>query len=243
VQRGEFDLRVPVYDGTQIGQLQLGFNDMVSGLAERERIRKAFGTYVDPDVAEHILHEGTSLEGEEVEVTMMFIDVRNFTGFAERNPAPSVVAAINALFEQIVPIIHAHGGRVDKFIGDGLLAVFGAPRRQSDHADQALAAALEIERRVRSAEGLTIGIGLNSGPVVAGNIGGAGRLEFSVIGDPVNVAARVEAATRTTGDTILLAERTKELLSAPHPQLVERSDVELKGKRERVRVYALGERE
>lgn len=84
VQRGEFDVRVPVYDATQIGQLQLGFNEMVGGLAERERIREAFGTYVDPDVAARVLQEGTSLAGEQVEVTIMFIDVRDFTGFAEQ---------------------------------------------------------------------------------------------------------------------------------------------------------------
>src|SRR5512142_399490 len=144
VQRGELDVRVPVFDGTQIGQLQLGFNEMVTGLAERERIRDAFGTYVDPDVARHILEEGTNLAGEEVEVTIMFLDIRDFTGFAERTPADEVVAAINRLFEQIVPIIHAHDGRVDKFVGDGLLAVFGAPRRAPDHADRALAAAHEI---------------------------------------------------------------------------------------------------
>jgi adenylate cyclase len=239
VQQGDFDTRVPVYDGTQIGQLQLGFNRMVEGLAERDRIREAFGTYVDPDVAERILEEGTNLAGEELEVTIMFIDIKNFTGFAESTPADEVVAAINELFEQIVPVIHEHGGRVDKFVGDGLLAVFGAPRRQPDHADQALNAACEIAGRLESRHGLSIGIGLNSGTVVAGNVGGAGRLEFSVIGDAVNVAARVEAATRETGDTLLVAERTKELLSDGHPELVERLGIELKGKRQEVRLYAL----
>lgn len=240
VEKGEFEVRVQAYDGTQIGQLQLGFNRMVAGLAERERIRNAFGTYVDPEVAQHILDEGTSLEGEEVEVTIMFIDIRNFTGFAERAPARDVVAAINQLFARIVPVIHSHGGHVDKFVGDGLLAVFGAPRRQADHADQALAAALEIERSVHSRPGgeLQIGIGLNSGVAVAGNVGGGGRFEFSVIGDVVNVAARVEAATRQTGDTILLAERTLELLRGAAVTLVERVGVTLRGKSEIVRLYA-----
>jgi adenylate cyclase len=238
VQKGELDVRVPVYDGTQIGQLQLGFNAMVEGLAEREKIRDAFGAYVDPDVAEHILKEGTNLAGEEVEVTIMFLDIRDFTAFAEETPADKVVAAINDLFEQIVPIIHDCGGHVDKFVGDGLLAVFGAPRRRADHADRALKAALGIGERVNSSEGLKLGIGLNSGMVVAGNVGGAGRLEFSVIGDPVNVAARVEAATRETGDTILLTERTRDLLADSHPELAERSGIELKGKRETVKVYA-----
>jgi adenylate cyclase len=239
VQSGDFDVRVPVYDGSQIGQLQLGFNEMVAGLAERERIREAFGTYVDPEVAAHVLEEGTDLAGEEVEVTLMFIDVKNFTGLAERTPARDVVSAINHLFERIVPIIHAHDGRIDKFVGDGLLAVFGAPRRLPDHADRALAAALEISESVSDDE-LEIGIGLNSGSVVAGNIGGDRRYEFSVIGDPVNVAARVEAATRQTGDAILIAERTTKLLSDRPVELAERPGVELKGKRETVRVYAPG---
>jgi adenylate cyclase len=211
---------------------------MVAGLRERERIREAFGTYVDPEIAARILEQGTDLRGEEVEVTIMFIDIRGFTPFAERTPADAVVAAINELFEQFVTAIHEHGGHVDKFVGDGLLAVFGAPRRLEDHADRALRAALQIAQTFRSSAGLQIGIGLNSGTVVAGNVGGAGRLEFSVIGDPVNVAARVESATRQTGDTILLTEPTRQLLGAEHPPLVERPGVTLKGKSDPVRVYA-----
>jgi adenylate cyclase len=240
VQTGDFDVRVPVYDGSQIGQLQLGFNEMVAGLAERERIREAFGTYVDPEVAAHILEEGTDVAGEEVEVTLVFIDVKDFTGFAERTPAPEVVATINRLFERIVPVIHKHGGRVDKFVGDGLLAVFGAPRRMPNHADEALATALHVAEVVRAGEGgpLEIGIGLNSGTVVAGNIGGDRRYEFSVIGDAVNVAARVEAATRQTGDQVLVSDRTANLLRNAPTELIERPDVELKGKRESVRVFA-----
>jgi adenylate cyclase len=238
VREGDLDVRVPVYDGTQIGQLQLGFNRMVEGLKERERMREALGAYVDPDVAERILEEGVELDAAEVEVTVMFIDIRNFTGFAERTDAKQVVTALNQLFEQMVRHIHDHGGWVDKFVGDGLLAVFGAPRRQSDHADRALAAAIQIAEHVTSSEGLEFGIGLNSGRVLAGNVGGAGRLEFSVIGDPVNTAARVEAATRKTGDLILVAQRTRELLSEDHPELEERPDVQLKGKSEEVALYA-----
>lgn len=242
VEGGSLDEQVTVDDGGEIGLLQAGFNRMVEGLRERERIRDAFGTYVDREVAEHILREGTNLAGEEVEVTLMFIDVRDFTGFAERAPARDVVATINRLFELAVPIIHAHEGHVDKFVGDGLLAVFGAPRRCEDHAGQALAAALAIEQAVHDTfeDELQIGIGLNSGPVVAGNVGGAGRLEFSVIGDAVNVAARVEAATRRTGDTVLLSARTKELLASASVPLIERPAVVLKGKREPVSLYAPG---
>jgi adenylate cyclase len=225
VQRGDLSARVPVFDGTQVGRLQAGFNAMVAGLAERERIRELFGTYVDRDVAERILVEGTSVDGEDVEVTVMFVDVRDFTAFAERQPARVVVAALNDLFATIVPIVHAHGGHVDKFVGDGLLAVFGAPRRLPDHGPRAVAAALAIaEVTAGGADGdgegppggpvgrLPVGIGLNSGMVVAGSVGGAGRFEFGVIGDVVNTAARVEAATRQTGDTVLIGAPTAALV-------------------------------
>jgi adenylate cyclase len=237
VEQGDFDVEVPVYDGSEVGLLQAGFNRMVAGLRERERIRRTFGTYVDHKVAEHILEEGVSLEGEEVEVTLVFVDVRDFTGIAERLPPGEVVATLNELFDRAVPIVHEHEGHVDKFVGDGLLAVFGAPRRQPDHADEALAAALEL---ARSHDGeLDFGIGLNSGSVVAGNVGGGGRLEFSVIGDAVNVAARVEAATRETGDRILLTEATKERLSRVDVELEERPALELKGKSTHVNLYAV----
>lgn len=240
VEHGDLDTRIEVDDGSEVGLVQAGFNRMTEGLAERERLREAFGTYLDPDVAEHILREGTALEGEEVEVTAMFVDVRDFTGFAERESAPVVVATLNRLFELLVPVIHAHGGHIDKFVGDGFLAVFGAPRRQPDHADKALGAACEIARRVDEGLGehLNVGIGLNTGTVVAGNVGGAGRYDFSVIGDVINVAARVEAATRETGDTILISEHTTRALGTIDAGLEERPNVKLKGKREAVAVYA-----
>jgi adenylate cyclase len=152
-----------------------------------------------------------------------------------------VVATINRLFEASVPIIHAHGGHIDKYVGDGLLAVFGAPRRQQDHADQALAAALEIAAAVEDEfmHELSIGVGLNTGPVVAGNVGGAGRLEFSVIGDAVNVAARVEAATRETGDTVLVSKHTRAVLSDTAAAVLEkRPQVSLKGKTQSVSLFA-----
>ena len=235
VQRGDLSAQIPVYDGSEIGLLQAGFNEMTAGLRDRERIRRAFGTYLDQEVADYILASGTTLEGEEVEVTAMFIDVRDFTGFAERSSASEVVAAINRLFERIVPIVRDHGGHVDKFVGDGLLAVFGAPRPHPDHADRALAAALEIERA--TADQLPIGIGLSSGPVIAGNVGGAGRLEFSVIGDAVNVAARVEEVTRLTGDTMLVSAHTRERLTDTSG-LEERPALPLKGKSETVALFA-----
>jgi adenylate cyclase len=244
VEKGDLDVEVPVYDGSEVGLLQAGFNRMVEGLRERRRIREVLGAYVDHDVAEHILEEGVSLEGEEVEVTLMFLDVRDFTAWAERTDPREVVEGLNGLFELVVPMVHERRGHIDKFVGDGLLAVFGAPRRDDEHADQALGAALEIDRAVRDdgAGDLQIGIGLNSGRVVAGNVGGGGRLEFSVIGDTVNVAARIEAATRETGDPILLSEHTVAALRRDEVELEERPDVELRGKSERVRLYAVARR-
>ena len=242
VARGDFEVRVPVTSTDESGRLARSFNDMVAGLAERERLRETFGAYVDPEIAEHILKEGTDLGGEQVEVTIMFLDVRDFTGFAERSDAQDVVAALNQLWECVVPVIHEHRGHVDKFVGDGLLAVFGAPRRERDHADQAVRAALEIVESVHRDLGdeLEIGVGVNSGSVVAGNLGGAGRLEFSVIGDAVNVAARVEAATRTTGDAVLITDATRRLLSdAGEFELEPRDEIPLKGKSEAVPLFAL----
>lgn len=241
VQAGSFDVRVPIYDGTQVGRLQLGFNRMAAGLAERERIRATFGSYVDTDVAQRILEDDVELDGEEVDVTIMFLDVREFTAFAEHTEARDVVTALNGLFERVIPVIYRHGGRVDKFVGDGLLAVFGAPRRLENHAEAGLAAATEIVSAAAGADpgSLELGIGLNSGQVVAGNLGGAGRLEYGVIGDPVNVAARVQAHTRETGDALLLTEDTRERLSAPPDGLRRRDGVALRGRSEPIALYAL----
>ena len=131
-----------------------------------------------------------------------------------------------------MPIIARHGGHANKFVGDGVLAVFGAPERVPDHADRALEAACEIAAAVEEEFGseLAIGIGINSGPVIAGSIGGGGRLEFTVIGDPVNVASRVERATRKTGDVILLTEATRCLLTRQDIELDQRGSMALKGK-------------
>jgi adenylate cyclase len=119
VERGDLDVEVPVYDASEVGLLQAGFNRMVEGLRERRRIRELLGAYVDHDVAEHILEEGVSLEGEELEVTLMFLDVRDFTAWAERTDPREVVERLNGLFELVVPIVHERRGHVDKFVGDG----------------------------------------------------------------------------------------------------------------------------
>jgi adenylate cyclase len=239
VQHGRLDVRVPVTSGDEMGTLAGSFNEMMDGLSEREALREAFGSYVDPEVAERVLEEGELLEGEDLEVTAMFVDIREFTPFAERSSARETVSFLNDFFELVVPIVLKHRGHANKFLGDGLLAVFGAPERMSDHADHALAAAREIAQAVEERFGgeVRIGIGLNSGPVVVGSVGGGGRLEFAVIGDPVNVAARVEAETRDSGDVILLTEATRCLLERADVELEPRGEVSLKGKSDPVPIY------
>jgi class 3 adenylate cyclase len=240
VAAGDLSTRVPVVGSDETGRLAGSFNQMVAGLEERARLREAFGAFVDPGLADRVIAEGSVVEGEEVEVTVLFVDIRDFTAFAERSSAQVVVAELNRFYDYVVPLLGHHGGHANKFVGDGLLGVFGAPDRRADHADRAIDAALQIAEVVGEAyEGrLDIGIGINSGTVVSGTVGGGGRLEFTVIGDTVNTAARVEEATRETGDTILVTEATRRLLRRDHGGFVERGDVPLKGKSERVRLYA-----
>ena len=240
VELGELDARVDVDDGSEVGLLEAGFNRMTQGLAERERLRDAFGAFVDPSLAERVLEEGTDFAGEELELSLLFMDVRGFTTFSEGIGPHQVVASLNELYERVVPIVLEHGGHANKFIGDGLLAVFGAPAKLADHADRAVAAALDIGslNHSRHISGLQVGVGVNSGEVVVGTIGGGGRLDFTVIGDPVNTAARVESATRQTGDDVLITEATKSLLTRDHGEWVERDPEPLKGKSEPVRLFA-----
>jgi adenylate cyclase len=233
-------VRVPVVSADETGVMAGLFNQMVAGLQEREKLHDAFGSYVDPELADRVLAEGAVLAGEEVEVTVLFLDMRDFTAFAERSSPHEVVARLNELFDVVVPVLERHGGHVDKFIGDGLLAVFGAPEPLPGHAEWGVAAAREIAAVVREAFGdeLQIGIGVNSGPVVAGTIGGGGRVEFTVIGDTVNTAARVEALTRETDDAVLVTEATCSLLARDHGGFAKRGEVALRGRSEPVKVHA-----
>ena len=203
VKAGDLDARVPITSGDELGQLAGSFNEMMEGLSEREALREAFGAYVDPDVAERVLEEGELIEGQEREVTVLILDVCDFTEFAERSSARETVAFLNDLFGIAVPCVTEHGGHANKFLGDGLLAVFGAPERLRRPRRPRRGRRPEIvadSSAEHFGEEVRFGIGINSGPVVVGSVGGGGRLEFAVIGDPVNVAARVEHLTRETGD-------------------------------------------
>ncbi len=239
VREGNYDELVPITTADELGQLGVAFNQMVTGLSEREKLREAFGTYLDQSVAEYIMAQGLTPEGREVDVSILFLDVVDFTQFASDADAPEVVARLNELFERVVPLVSRHGGYVDKFVGDGLLAVFGAPEWFPDHADRAVTAAVEIAELVNRPDSgmLPVGIGVNSGPVVSGSIGGAGRLNFSVIGDAVNVAARAEEATRELGDHVLITAETRTRLGHT-VEVQSRGPQELKGKDEPVELFA-----
>ena len=240
VADGDLTVRVPIASTDETGELIASFNRMVAGLQERERLHEALGAFVDPQIAERVLRDGTDLAGEEVEVSVLFVDVRGFTRLSESASAREVVAQLNDLFGCIVPVISRHGGHANKFIGDGLLAVFGAPDRLVDHADRCVAAALETAGTVRDRYRgeLRVGVGVNSGQVMSGTIGGGGRLDFTVIGDVVNTAARVESATRDTGDDVLITRATKDLLTKDHGRWQQRPSMPLKGKELEVELFA-----
>jgi len=172
---------------------------------------------------------------------VFFVDIRDFTAWSERTTAHEAVSRLNALFDIVVPVLREHHGHANKFSGDGVLAVFGVPEQTDDHAGKAVQAAAEIQRRVRNAFGeeLRIGIGINTGRVIAGTVGGGGKLEFALIGDPVNVAARVEELTKQTGDPILLTQATVDSLTSAPGGLTSRGSHHVKGKAEPIAVHAL----
>jgi adenylate cyclase len=242
VAAGDYSGRLPVVQDDDLGALTASFNRMQAGLAERQRLQGAFGTYVDPVLASRLLEQGDDVfTGERREVSVMFVDIRDFTPFAESNSAEDTVSRLNALFEIVVPAVVDAGGHVNKFLGDGALAVFGAPNELADHANAAVNAATLIDRLVaeRFAGELRIGIGVNTGSVIAGTIGGGSKLEFTLIGDTVNVAARVEQLTKATGDNILLTQQTVDALTARPTGIVDRGSHELKGKSAPLLIFAL----
>jgi adenylate cyclase len=242
VRRGDLSTPVVVHASDELGQLSAAFNEMQAGLRDRAALHSAFGSYVDPALAERLLASGSAVfDGEELDVTVMFADVRDFTAFSERVSPGEAVTVLNLLFDVIVPVVHEHGGHTNHYLGDGLLAAFGAPQPVERHADAAVAAAREIQQHVQEKFGsdLRLGIGINTGPVIAGTVGGGGRHEFTVIGDTVNVAARVEQLTKDTGDAILITEATRLALSAPRPRTTKRGDLVVRGKSVKVTLHAV----
>ena len=195
VEDGDLDIAVRVDDGGEVGLLQAGFNQMVSGLRERQRIRDLFGRHVGTEVARHALSEESMLGGELREASVLFVDLIGSTAMTQRLPAQEVVSLLNEFFSAVVHCAGQAGGWVNKFEGDGALCVFGPPGQLENHAAEALRAArglrAELDGLAGRHPGFDAGIGVSTGSVVAGNIGAENRYEYTIIGDPVNEAARL----------------------------------------------------
>jgi adenylate cyclase len=192
VQRGDLDVQIGIYDGTEIGMLQAGFNETVKGLRERESLRDLFGRHVGADVAKAALDRGVRLGGEARDVAVLFVDIIGSTALAEKRPPEEVVELLNQFFDVVIDVVHEHDGWINKFEGDAALAVWGAPVEIDDMHTAALTTARVLGRRLSDeVHGIEAGIGLSCGTAVAGNVGTRERFEYTVIGDPVNEAARL----------------------------------------------------
>jgi len=212
VEAGDLDMTLEVDEGGQLGMLQRGLNEMVAGLRERRRLQDLFGRHVGEEVARQALARSTGLGGEQRDVSTLFIDVVRSTALAATRPAGEVVAVLNALFGAVVRCAADEGGWVNKFEGDGALCVFGAPEDQPDHAARALRAAramrVAVEDLRRTYPQLDVGIGVSSGLAVAGNVGAEERYEYTVIGEPVNEAARLTEAAKAVPERVLASGGT-----------------------------------
>lgn len=207
VARGDLEAEVEVDDGSEVGLLQAGFNQMAEGLREREQIRDLFGRQVGEEVARAALKRGTKLGGEEREVGALFVDLVGSTSLALAMPATEVVRLLNRFFRVVVEVVEAEGGLVDKFEGDAALCVFGAPVTSADPAGDALRAARGLAARLsRDVPEIDFGIGISAGVAVAGNVGAERRFEYTVIGDPVNEAARLSELAKERPERVLASE-------------------------------------
>ncbi|MEO7458525.1 MAG: adenylate/guanylate cyclase domain-containing protein [Acidimicrobiales bacterium] len=215
VETGDLDVQVPVYDGTEVGLLQAGFNVMVGGLQERERIRYLFERHVGEDVARDAMGREASLSGEVRQVAVLFVDVVGSTRLASELPPTEVVALLNRFFSVVVDVVGENGGLVNKLVGDAVLAVWGAPGDVDDAAGRALAAARQLGRRLaRAVPELTAGVGVAAGEAVAGNIGDERRFEYTVIGNPVNEAARLTELAKTLPGRVVASMAAVDLASS-----------------------------
>lgn len=247
LREGRFEQRLAVSRPDEFGRAFDGFNDMARGLGERERLRDAFGRYLAPELAQRVLTDAPALGGEVISGTVLFADIRGFTTLSEQLSPQEIVGLLNGYFAAVEPALHAHRGWINKFGGDSLLAVFGAPVRQEEHATNAVKAALAMrqaladfnaKQRAAGLNEVAIGIGIHSGEMVAGNVGSPTRLEYTVIGDVVNAAARLQALTKEHGVDVLLSRTTWALsrLEVPVEQV---GDLVLRGKSEPLAVLAL----
>jgi adenylate cyclase len=262
IASGNYSQRIELHRSDELGRLAESFNAMSAGLAERDRVRDLLDKNVSPEVAAQLLRDGSALGGQVREVTIIFVDLRGFTALSEKLPPPELLSLLNRYLDRMSREIERHGGVIDKFIGDAIMALFGAPLAQPDSAGRALAAALAMEgalmelnhelvREGRPA--LAFGIGVNTAPVVAGNIGSQRRLNYSVIGDGVNIAARLQSLTRvpeyrtnilvsaSTLAAARAAQSSDHSLGKALPPARSIGEVSIKGRSEPVAIYALGD--
>jgi adenylate cyclase len=218
VGEGNLDVVVQIEDAGEIGLLQSGFNDMVAGLRERERIQDLFGKHVGPAVAAEAISGGVTLSGEQRDVVALFVDITGSTKLTREADPAEFVAMLNRFFGVVVEEVERNGGLVNKFEGDAALCVFGAPAPLDDPATAALCVARAIRDRVAEMGELEVGIGVASGPVVAGQIGSASRLEYTVIGDAVNEAARLTDQAKRVEGRILASDSVVEAASEEEQQ-------------------------
>ncbi|MFA6563226.1 MAG: adenylate/guanylate cyclase domain-containing protein [Verrucomicrobiia bacterium] len=219
VKNGDLTATTTVEGRDELGQLGAALNEMAKGLQERDRVKDVFGRYIATQVSEKILKGELNLGGEMRNVTILFSDIRNFTTMAEELAPQQVVAFLNNYFSEMVEAVFEQGGVLDKFMGDGMLAVFGSLGDQPDHARRAVHAALRMkallgkingERGMAGKPPIAIGIGVHTDDVIVGNIGSNKRLEYTVIGDGVNTTSRVQTLNKQFGTTILITQTTYE---------------------------------
>jgi adenylate cyclase len=248
VLAGDLSARLPVLRADEFGVMAEDQNEMYAGLEERQRIEETFGRHVGPQAAQWILEQDPGLGGVEAELTIFFLDIRDFTARSAVATPQQIVALLNEFLTEVVAVVDRHGGLVNKFLGDGFIALFGV-RGQPDHADDAVATAREImlhldiinERvRRRGQAPLRIGIGIHTGPAVVGNIGSPRRTEFTALGDAVNVASRVEGLTKVVDTPVLLTAATRTALRRTFA-LRELPPQRVKGQPEPIPIFGLAE--
>jgi adenylate cyclase len=245
IAEGNFNVTLPVTSRDELGDLTHSFNEMARALREKEAIKRAFTRYVAREVVEEILKnpESLVLSGQRREVTVLFCDIRGFTPLAERLNPEEVVLLLNEFYNLMIETTFKHDGTLDKFLGDGVMCIFGAPIARDDHAMQAVRTALDMQAGITDLsarfvrEGRTpiaVGIGVSAGEVVAGTVGGEDRMEYTAIGDSVNLAARLESTAKP--GQILISERTFEMVK-DRIDAKAMGAVRVKGKEEEVGVY------
>ncbi|MCB0355455.1 MAG: HAMP domain-containing protein [Bdellovibrionales bacterium] len=238
VASGDFAIRSNVKSRDEVGELSQAFDSMVEGLAERDKMKNVLNKFHGSAIAEDLIAGNLELGGSKKNVTVFFSDIRDFTKFSEGHTPEEVVEMLNEYFHIMVGIINKNGGVVDKFIGDAIMAVWGAPTPNDRDSQNAVTACLEMrealqilnEKRIaRGQVPIKIGIGLHKGEAISGNIGSDERMEYTVIGDAVNQAARIEASTKAFGTDLLISDTLFELVKEEFV-IKEAGKVEVKGK-------------